>query len=262
MDKSDHVLSKLVRATAGTPAAVEFCSVRKRYGRHEIFRDLSFSVGQGRFFALVGDNGAGKTTCIKSLLDFVGIDSGRIAVFGASHRETSAREPLAFVPERFLPPYYLTGWDFLRYAASLSGDSFDRAAAVAMCARLDFALEALGRPAREFSKGMGQKLGLCASFLRRKPLLVLDEPMDGLDPRARLLVKNHLKSLRDNGTTIFFSTHTLSDVEELCDEIGILHRGQLRFLGSLPQCREMFREPTIEAAFLRCIDEHDANLAD
>ena len=235
MDKSDHVLSKLVRATAGTPAAVEFCSVRKSYGRHEIFRDLSFSVGQGRFFALVGDNGAGKTTCIKSLLDFVGIDSGRIAVFGASHRETSAREPLAFVPERFLPPYYLTGWDFL---------------------------EALGRPAREFSKGMGQKLGLCASFLRRKPLLVLDEPMDGLDPRARLLVKNHLKSLRDNGTTIFFSTHTLSDVEELCDEIGILHRGQLRFLGSLPQCREMFREPTIEAAFLRCIDEHDANLAD
>ena len=247
-------MSGPLRAPAGLSAAIEFRTVRKRYGRREVLRDLNLSVDRGQFYALAGVNGAGKTTCIKALLDFVAIDSGQIEVFGISHRETLARQPLAFVPERFLPPYYLTGWEFLRYTASLGADRFDQRAAGELCEQLDFALEALERPVREYSKGMGQKLGLCACFLRRKPLLILDEPMSGLDPKARLLVKNHLKRLRETGITVFFSTHMLSDVEDLCDEMGILHGGELRFQGSPSRCREVFGEASIEAAYLRCIE--------
>ena len=236
----------------GAPA-IEFVDVHKRFGRREVITGIDLRVEPGSFFGLVGANGAGKSTCMKVLLDFQALDSGRISIFGTDHRLTESRRPLAFLPERFLPPYYLTGWDFLRFSASLDGSSLDRGRAEKMCTTLDFELEALNRPVREFSKGMGQKLGLCACFLRDKPLLVLDEPMSGLDPKARQLVKAHLGTLKARGRTVFFSTHMLADVEDLCDHMGILHGGGLRFAGGADSCRRQFGQPTLEAAYLACI---------
>jgi ABC-type multidrug transport system ATPase subunit len=107
---------------------------------------------------------------------------------------------------------------------------------------------------RKYSKGMTQKLGLAACLLAGKQALVLDEPMSGLDPKARALFKAQLATVREADTTVFFSSHALADVEELCDRLAILHAGALRFAGSPAECRERFGGETLEQAFLHCIE--------
>ena len=248
------VQDKSVRkAPVDAPPALKFDGVSKRFGKRQVVERMDLRIDAGCYFALVGVNGAGKTTCMKALLNFQAIDAGTIEIFGRDHRADTARAPLAFLPERFLPPYYLTGWDFLRYTVSLDGSLLDRERAMSVCQAIDFDLEALNRPVREFSKGMGQKLGLSAAFLRKKPLLILDEPMSGLDPKARLLVKNYLKKLKNSGQTLFFSTHMLADVDDICDQMGILHDGSLQFVGSTDECRSRYAQSSLESAYLACI---------
>ncbi|MBT6276113.1 MAG: ABC transporter ATP-binding protein [Chromatiales bacterium] len=204
-------------------------------------------------FALAGINGAGKTTTVKSLLDFNAVDAGSIKIHGISHHTPSARRHLAFLPERFVPPYYLTGRDFLKYSASLHGNTYDEASAAVVLDQLELEAEALRRSVRHYSKGMAQKLGLAATFLTGKPLLVLDEPMSGLDPKARILVKRMLGVLRDEGHTVFLTTHLLADVHALCDRMAVLHGGQVVFLGSPAQCMREHGTDSLEDAFLACI---------
>lgn len=233
--------------------AIRFDNVRKRYAAQTVIDDANLAVARGEFLGLVGVNGAGKTSLIKSLLDFSSIDAGSISIFGVSHRDPAARARLAYLPERFLPPHYLTGAEFLRYMANLHGADYDVAAVDAIFATLDLDPSALSKPVRQFSKGMAQKLGLAACFLSGKDLLVLDEPMSGLDPKARALLKRYLHELKAQGRTLFFSTHMLHDVEELCDRIAILHGGKLRFVGSPAECRAKFSAANLEQAYLACI---------
>ncbi len=240
-------------ANTTTQIAIRICKVAKRYAGLQVLDGMDLQVQQGEFFALVGMNGAGKTTCIKSLLDFTNVDAGSLEIFGVRHRETRAREHLAFLPERFLPPYYLSGQDFLDYMGRLHGCVSGEDERRDMCSKLDLDPGALAKSVRAYSKGMAQKLGLVACFLSGKDLFVLDEPMSGLDPKARLLVKRHLQACRHQGRTIFISTHMLSDVDELCDRMGILHDGKLRFVGSPQQCRDTYSAETLEEAYLSCI---------
>ncbi len=233
--------------------AIVFDDVHKRFSRQHVLRGLSLRVAPGEFFGLVGVNGAGKTTSLKGLLDFCDVDRGRIEIFGTSARRSLSRARLSFLPERFLPPYYLAGRDFLRYMARLQSVTWSEDAVHRMCAELDFDADSLAKPVREYSKGMAQKLGLMACFLAERELLVLDEPMSGLDPKARLLVKDHLLSRKDGATTVLFSTHMLADVEELCDRMGILHEGELKFSGTPAQCRSQFVADSLERAYLNCI---------
>ncbi|MDH3314659.1 MAG: ABC transporter ATP-binding protein [Gammaproteobacteria bacterium] len=236
-------------------AAVHFQRVFKQYGRLPVLDGVSLEIEPGEFVGLVGINGAGKTTCIKALLNFIDIDSGSIQIFGVRHDQTRAREQLAFLPERFLPPYYLRGRDFLNFYAHLRGSQFTDEGVRAMCEALDLDPGALSRSVRDYSKGMSQKLGLIATFLNGNELLVLDEPMSGLDPKARLLVKTQMQAMKRHGRTVFFSTHMLSDVDELCDRMGILHDGQLRFIGSPSECRQQFGSSSLEQAYLSCISD-------
>ena len=239
--------------SSATPTAIRISDVAKRYARLQVLDGMHLQVEQGEFFGLLGVNGAGKTTCIKGLLDFTSIDAGSFEIFGIHHRETRAREQLAFLPERFLPPYYLSGRDFLDYMGRLHGCITSDRERRGMCEKLDLDPQALAKSVREYSKGMAQKLGLAACFLSGKNMFVLDEPMSGLDPKARLLVKRHLQVCRSEGRTIFISTHMLSDVDELCDRMGILHEGKLRFVGSPRECRETYSSDTLEEAYLSCI---------
>ena len=236
-----------------TPA-LSLDALSKAYGRRRVLEELSLTVEPGECFALVGVNGAGKTTCIKVLLDFCRADSGSAAIFGVPHTRTVARGRLAFLPERFLPPYYLTGRDFLRYMARLQGRGYEEERAARSCRELDLDADALERPVREYSKGMAQKLGLVSCLLSGKELMVLDEPMSGLDPKARLLVKRRLGALHRAGTALFLSTHMLADVAEICDRMAILHGGRLHFLGTPGECVERFGG-TLEEAYLACISE-------
>jgi ABC-2 type transport system ATP-binding protein len=234
--------------------ALEFDAVTKRFGAAVALSGLSLSIHAGESFGLAGMNGAGKTTLIKCMLDFCAADGGAVRIFGVDHRLTAARSRVAFLPERFTPPYYLKGRDFLRYMLKLYGVSYRDADAEEMLGRLDLDLSALTKPVRAFSKGMTQKLGLAACMLSRKDLYVLDEPTSGLDPKARALLKGCLGELRHRGRTVFFTSHALADVEEICDRMAVIHGGQLRYAGTPAQLRARHAADTLEQAFLACIE--------
>lgn len=233
--------------------ALQFQSVSKRFGTAPALREVSFAVPKGEFFGLAGMNGAGKTTLIKSLLGLSDIDGGSISIFGKDHRATASREPMAFLPERFTPPYYLTGRDFLRYMLKLRGLTYQESRAETMLDALDLERSALSKPVRAYSKGMTQKLGLAACLLCNRRLYVLDEPMSGLDPKARALTKQLLAGLKREGCTVFLTSHSLADVAEICDRMAILHQGELRFEGRPDDLCRNQDAPDLEQAFLRCI---------
>jgi ABC-2 type transport system ATP-binding protein len=234
--------------------AVRVEGLHKRYAKAIALEGLSLTVGAGEAFGLAGLNGAGKTTLIKCLLDFCATDAGHIEIFGVAHRDTAARRRLAFLPERFIPPYYLTGRDFLRYMLTLYGAAFDAERAADMLAALDLEPGALLKPVRTFSKGMTQKLGLAACLLSGRDLLVLDEPTSGLDPKARALLKRQLAALVSRGHTLFLTSHSLADIEEICERMAILHRGRLCFAGAPQALKAAHGAATLESAFLACIE--------
>jgi len=238
--------------------ALAFDRVSKSYRRLAALTDFTLSVGEGEVFGLVGVNGAGKTTLIKCLLDFAAVGQGSIRIFGVPHTATAARAPLAFLPERFLPPHYFTGRDFLRYMLRLHGTGFSPERAGAAFEALDLGLSALDLPVRSFSKGMTQKLGLAACLLSNKRLYVLDEPTSGLDPKARALLKRELMGLRARGRTLFVTSHLLADVEQLCDRMAVLHAGTIRFVGTPAELLADHGTRDMEQAFLACIGAEPA----
>ncbi len=250
---------KLALLQAMKTQALHIQSLDKLYGASPVLTGVDLRVQAGEYFGLVGANGAGKTTLIKSLLDFCQIDGGDIRIFETSHTETRARSQLAYLPERFNPPYYLTGREFLLFMAQLHGVSYDRQQVESLLHHLDLDTAALSRPVRRYSKGMAQKLGLAACFLSQKPLLILDEPMSGLDPRARALFKQYLLARKDQQLTVFFTTHLLHDVETLCDRLAILDRGHVCFVGSPQQCRETYQTDDLEQAYLKAVDSSALN---
>jgi ABC-type multidrug transport system ATPase subunit len=242
-----------------TPA-LRFRQLVKRYSDKPVLDGVNLDIAPGECMALAGVNGAGKTTLFKCLLDFVAPDSGTIEIFGASHRQSASRGALSYLPERFAPPYYLTGNEFLRTMFRLHGQPWNGARVDAMLAALELDPTALMASVRGYSKGMTQKLGLAACMLPGKALLLLDEPMSGLDPKARAQLKACLLELRRGGTTILFSTHALADVEEIGDRLAILDGGTLRFNGAPEQCRAQFGGETLEQAFLNCLAQPKAQI--
>lgn len=236
-----------------TEIAVEIKKVVKTFGKHEVLREIDLTVRSGEFIGLIGVNGAGKTTLIKCILDFCALTSGSINIFGAQHTRTEARRRLVFLPEKFMPPYYLTGRDFLVYMSELHGIEYRDAKVAELLSILDLDLSALSKPVRQYSKGMGQKLGLAACLLSNKELMVYDEPMSGLDPRARVYLKRYLLELKQAGKTLFFSTHLLSDVEALCDRVAILHAGRIHFIGTPQECCRKYQVGDLEQAYLACV---------
>lgn len=236
------------------PNALLFSGVTQSYGSRTALKNVDFNVAEGEFHAIVGVNGAGKTTLFKCLLDFCALQGGRIEIFGVAHVSPLSRVPLTFLPEKFNPPYYLNGREFIRYTLNLHRLSYESAKVDALLAELDLDRAALALSVREYSKGMTQKLGLAACLLTQKPLYILDEPMTGLDPKARLLLKNKLLALKQRGTTLLFSSHSLPDIEALCDKLTVLHEGQVRFTGTPDAFRAAFSADNLEQAFLHCID--------
>jgi ABC-2 type transport system ATP-binding protein len=234
---------------------VTFAGVSKRFGKAQVLRNVAFDVPAGSAFALAGENGAGKTTLIKCMLDFCRCDSGTISIQGIPSSEPRARSQLAFLPERFTPPWFLDGRQFLRAMLRLGGAAWNEDAARSVVEALGLAPEALEVPVRNYSKGMSQKIGLAGCLLSGRNLLVLDEPMTGLDPSARYRVKTLLRRLRSEGRTLLFTSHSLADVEEICDHMAVLHRGELAFSGAPAELARRYGESSLERAFLACIGE-------
>ncbi len=236
-----------------TEIALNIENLNQRYGNQSVLTDINLTVNAGEYVGLVGVNGAGKTTLIKSVLDFISINTGNIEIFCQSHRKTSSRQSLSFLPEKFLPPYYLTGINFLNYMAELNQIELVGTEIEKIFKILDLDLTVLKKSVRQYSKGMAQKLGLASCFLSQRPMLLFDEPMSGLDPKARAYLKRYLISLKDTENTLFFSTHLLADVESICDRIVVLHNGQICFNGSPSECCEKYGADGLEEAYLKCI---------
>jgi len=224
------------------PPVLEVSHLARSYRTHLslrkywILRDLSFSVEPGEIFGFIGPNGAGKTTTLKLIMDLVRPDSGSIRIFGESHRNVAVKLRLGFLPEN---PYfydYLTAEEFLDFYARLFGIPRDTRRK-----RTDVLLEKVGlanrrdRQLRKFSKGMLQRLGLAQALINEPELVILDEPMSGLDPVGRREVRDIILSLKAAGRTVFFSTHILSDTELICDRVGILSKGDLKAVGRVSE---------------------------
>jgi ABC-2 type transport system ATP-binding protein len=233
--------------------AVSVAALEKRYGALQALARVNLDIAAGESFGLVGANGAGKTTLIKCLLDLTAPDAGAVAIFGMPARLPASRRRVSYLPERFSPPHHLRGAAFLRAMLELGGTRYDAARAGAMLDALELERRALEAPVRALSKGMTQKLGLAACFLAGRDLVLLDEPMSGLDPAARVAVKSVLRRLGAEGRTLFFTSHVLADVEELCSSIAVLERGVVRFRGTPAALCAATGEARLEAAYLRCI---------
>jgi len=235
-----------------TPA-LQIAKLHKNYGHTPALIDINLEVAIGSCFGLIGANGAGKTTLLKCLLDFCDVDAGEINIFGQSHKLTQARQQVSYLPERFIPPHYLTGTDFLQYMTALHEQVYDPALVDSQLDALGLERTALKRPVRSFSKGMTQKLGLAACLLAAKDLLILDEPTSGLDPLARSYCKHALATQKQAGRTLIMSTHALLDVAQLCDNMAVMEQGRLCFIGSPAAFLQQYQTDDLELAYLTCI---------
>jgi ABC-2 type transport system ATP-binding protein len=236
------------------PDAIEIAGLCSRYGRTEVLEDIALSVRQGEILGLVGLNGAGKTTLLKSILMLVTPAAGSVHLFGHAHDQPGGRGRLAYLPEKFQPPSHLSGHDFVRLSLAFHRHRVRRAVVCGLAEELDLDPAALRRPIRSYAKGMTQKLGIVATLLTDRPLLVLDEPMSGLDPKARVLLKRQLAGARAHGRTILMSSHMLADHEDLCDRVAILHQGRLGYVGTAAGLKESQGASTLETAFLAAIE--------
>ncbi|MCD8520192.1 MAG: ABC transporter ATP-binding protein [Alphaproteobacteria bacterium] len=234
-------------------SALRVQDVSVDYGLGPVIKDISFEVRPGEVFGLIGLNGAGKTSLIKCVLGLREQNAGSISVFGHSPEQTAARHYFAYLPERFEPAWFLKGMEFLKFSLKFHGkkamdEEFLRGAE---SFRLDTA--ALKRKVQSYSKGMRQKLGLLGTVMTEAPLFILDEPMSGLDPVARSLVKDRLLKEKAQGHTIFLSSHILSDMDEICDRVAVLHDGAICFCGTPADMKKQAKAESLERAFLNLI---------
>ena len=210
----------------------------------------------GETYGLIGLNGAGKTTLLKTILGLKDQSAGRVDIGGSKAGSTAAQKQLSFLPERFDPAWFLSAYEFIDFTLSLYGRKAVRSEVDALADGLGLKKEYLSKRAQTYSKGMRQKLGLMATFLTGCPLLILDEPMSGLDPLARSQVKALVSGAREQGRTTFLSSHILSDMEELCDRIAILHGGNIVFTGTPAALLKQVGESHLENAFLALIGQN------
>ncbi len=235
---------------------IEFENVSRRYGKKLAVGDVSFTIPSGELFALLGPNGAGKTTSIKMLVGLLRPSQGIIRVCGHNivTSSQSAHMHLGYVPDE--PCLYdkLTGREFLWFIAEMFGLAHD-AAQPRIEKEIEYfqLAEFADDLAESYSLGMKQRLVFAASLIHEPNVLVLDEPMVGLDPWSVRIVKDRLKENTKKGMVVFMSTHTLAMAEEMADRIGVMVQGQLQFLGTVEELQQQISNESsnLEQLYLR-----------
>ncbi len=224
----------------------------------EAVRGVSFEVGEGEVFGLLGPNGAGKTTTIKSVLRLIFPDRGDVRVFGepTTHRETMRR--VGYMPENPYVYQYLRPLEFLDLCGRLMGMSAPdrRRRSMELLERLSLT-HALDRPIGRVSKGMTQRVGIAQALLHDPALVILDEPMSGLDPVGRKQMRDLLLEQKKAGKTLIFTSHILSDVEMLCDRVVIVNRGRVTASGKL----DALLRPEVRRVEIELVNVSDGLLA-
>jgi len=208
---------------------IETFGLTKYYNKGVIgVEGLSLSVAEGEIFGFLGSNGAGKTTTIRMLLNLLFPTSGRATVFGKDvvkdHLEICKQ--IGYLPSSVQPHKHMTGTDFLDYMGRLSGNG-DQESRRRLLDRFDFSESDLKRKVKEYSTGMARKIGLIQTFQHRPRLLIMDEPTEGLDPVMQHRFYELLKEYKQEGGTVFISSHHLLEVQQVCDRAGIIRSGRL-----------------------------------
>lgn len=213
---------------------IELEGLSKLFAGGRGVRSLDLRVARGEVFGFIGPNGAGKTTTLKMILGLIFPTRGSAKLFGKPVTDPEARRKLGFLPENPYLYQYLTGNELMDFCGRLVGlSAFDRRKKSAELIERVGLGHAADRPVRKYSKGMMQRLGLAQALLGDPELLVLDEPMTGLDPIGRKEVRDLMMEEKKRGRTLIFSSHILSDVEMLCDRVAIIHLGQMSAYGKL-----------------------------
>ncbi|MGB0720085.1 MAG: ABC transporter ATP-binding protein [Bdellovibrionales bacterium] len=224
-------------------------------GANPVIHDINMAPQAGEFYGLIGLNGAGKTTLIKAILGLREQDAGKIEIFGKPCTDQEAKKNLAFLPERFEPPWFLSGLEFLRFSMRLYGQRVEDKVFYEYAEKVALDPDALKRRVQTYSKGMRQKLGLLGTVLTNCKLLILDEPMSGLDPKARTLVKDMLLEIKAADRTVFLSSHILADMDEICDRVSVMHNGTIGFSGPPKDLKQQTGCKNLERAFLHFIEK-------
>ncbi len=222
-------------------------------GNKVVLDDISLKINSGEIFGLVGLNGIGKTTMIKIIIGLLFANGGDVKIDGISIEDFEVKKKFCYLPEKFQPSQHLTGIEFLDVFCSFFGTKITIEDAKKKCDEIELDQEALYMPTSQCSKGMGQKLGLISAFLSNAKLLILDEPMSGLDPQARIAVKKLMVDYKNRGNAIFFSSHILADIDEICDNIAILHNKKIIFEGTCEKFKSLNGDVNLEKAFLTAI---------
>jgi ABC-2 type transport system ATP-binding protein len=220
---------------------IRLADLTKRYGKFTAVDNISLHVPRGELFGLLGPNGAGKTTTMRMIAGILRPTSGSISVAGIDllDRPLAAKARLGFIPDRPFVYDKLTGGEFLRFAAALYGQQ-----GAVVERRIDELLELFeltpwkGELTENYSHGMRQKLIICGAFVHRPELIVVDEPMVGLDPKSARLLKDLFRQFVDRGGTVLMSTHTLEIAEVMCDRVAIVYRGKVAAQGTMADLRE------------------------
>ncbi len=236
--------------------AVELKNVTKRYNEIIAVDNVNLTIGEGEIFGLLGPNGSGKSTTLKMLLGLVKPDEGLITVLSMSAMEdpVALKRSVGYVPEAPRLYEFLTGVEYLDFIGDVYGMQPEEKRT-----RINEYLKALQLEGREgdminsYSEGMKQKIALISAFIHRPKLLIMDEPLNGLDPRSARIVKDFLQELKHLGVTAIMSTHVLEIAQAMCDRIGIMYHGKLLALGNMDELRQLARLPDsgLEDIFLK-----------
>jgi ABC-2 type transport system ATP-binding protein len=230
------------------------------YPKMDVLTNVNLCLNSGETVGLIGLNGAGKTTLIKTLLELRKAKSGSFAIDIRS--DTPAEDPqgdrgyinaLAYLPEKFEPPAFLTGYEFIEFSLKVYGRKVKRDVIRLAVHDMAFDMKFLDKRVSSYSKGMRQKIGLLATVLARCSLMILDEPMSGLDPFSRSLVKDLIKAEKEKGASFLISSHVLSDMEEICDKIAIIDGGGVHFFGLATDFVGKSGAENLERAFMSLI---------
>jgi len=231
---------------------VEYRSRDLRQATKVALNGLDLEVHAGEIFGFLGPNGAGKTTTMNVLLGFVPPSGGEASLFGIDVRQPIARQRIGYLPELTYYYKFLTAEELLRFYAKIFGlaraETDKRIANLLKLVELEHAAK---RPIKSYSKGMQQRIGIAQSLINNPDLLILDEPTSGLDPLGRMKVREIIQRLKEQGKTVFFSSHELGEVETVCDRVAIVHEGQLKAVGTVAEVSA--GHENLEKAFLKIV---------
>jgi len=233
--------SERVRTTDAQTPAISIRGLTKQYGSLTALKDLNLEVVQGEVLGFLGLNGAGKTTAIRLLLDLLRPTSGKAFIFGHDcwTEGLAARARVGYLPGELGLYPDLTGFEVLDFLAGISRQAVDKRRRQELFDRLELPHSDLRRKLRQYSTGMKRKLGLIQAFQADPPLLILDEPTEGLDPLMQESFYVLLQDAKQKGRTVFMSSHVLSEVERVCDRIALLRKGELVLLSSMEASRQL-----------------------